>query len=231
MVLLKGLLMILLFIMVLISSFSFVSADQKTGSEKTTQEKLSSLPKEMEIQIRNIVQQEIQHSLASVDVLKVLEQSEEYKDEKVRVERELKQRGQQLKTLEETLMRKKEELEKLGMTLNEAAREQRYEELVSLEAQYRTKMQNAQEYAGNAEQKVRMNILKGIQEESEALAKEEGYIVVLSSGPMGGVIYGARSIDMTEKIVARLNAKYKAKQQKKEKETKAAEASQTPAKK
>jgi outer membrane protein len=165
-------------------------------------------------EIRAIVQEELQKSIGYFDPFKILEHSDQYKDELKKIERELDSRKQQLKTLEETAMKKKSELETMGNTLTEGAKERKKEELVNLDAQYRIKAQSAQEYAENAEQKARMTVLKSIQIEAEELAKEEGRSIVLA----GGVVYGVKPVDLTDKILQRLNAKYRAQKEKKKEE-------------
>ena len=61
-----------------------------------------------------------------------------------------------------------------------------------------------------------MKILRKIQDEAETLAKEEGRIMVIA----GGIIYGAKPIDLTEKVTARINKKYLASKPKKQDEAK-----------
>lgn len=156
--------------------------------------------------LKKFVRQEIQKSVAFINPFEILEKSLEYRDELKRIEKELDSRKAQLKTLEETAMKKKTELETMGNALSESARERKREELVNLEAQYRIKLQGAQEYAQGAEEKARMKILKKIQDEAEALAREEGRIMVLA----GGIIYGAKPIDLTQKVLVRVNKKYEA---------------------
>ena len=161
--------------------------------------------------IRTMIREEVQKSLGFINPFEILEKSEEYKDDLKHIEKELDARKAQLKSLEGTAMRKKTELENMANALSDSARERKREELVNLEAQYRIKLQGAQEYAQSAEEKIRMRILKKIQDEAEALAKEEGRIMVIA----GGVIYGAKPIDLTQKVSDRLNKKYKVEKEKK----------------
>ncbi len=161
--------------------------------------------------LKNFIRDELQKSIGFINPFEILEGSEEYKDEIKNIEKELDGKKAQLKSIEETAMKKKSELETMGHALSDAARERKREELVNLEAQYRIKLQSAQEYAQSAEEKARMRILKKIQDEAEVLSKEEGRIMVVA----GGVIYGAKPIDLTEKVLTRLNKKYRAEKEKK----------------
>lgn len=160
--------------------------------------------------MRSFIREEIQKSVAFINPFEILEKSSEYRDGLKRIEKELDSRKAQLKSLEETAIKKKTELETMGNALSESARERKREELVNLEAQYRIKVQGAQEYAQSAEEKLRMTILKKIQDEAEALAREEGRIIVLA----GGIIYGAKPIDLTQKVLVRVNKKYDAEKEK-----------------
>jgi Skp family chaperone for outer membrane proteins len=164
--------------------------------------------------LRNFIREEIQKSIAFINPFEILEKSTEYRDGLKRIEKELDSRKAQLKSLEETAIKKKTELETMGNALSETARERKREELVNLEAQYRIKVQGAQEYAQGAEEKLRMNILKKIQDEAEALAREENRIMVLA----GGIIFGAKPIDLTQKVLTRLNKKYEAEKEKQKKD-------------
>ncbi|MGE0206470.1 MAG: OmpH family outer membrane protein [Candidatus Babeliales bacterium] len=179
----------------------------------------SDIPTTME-ELKSVIHKEIQNAVGFINPFEILEKSDEYKDELKRIEKELDARKAQLKSLEDTAMKKKTELETMANALSESARDRKREELVNLEAQYRIKLQGAQEYAQSAEEKARMRILKKIQDEAEGLAKEEGRIMVIA----GGVIYGAQPIDLTSKVTERLNKKYKAeKEKKKERDERAKE--------
>lgn len=156
--------------------------------------------------LKNVVREVIQESIGYIDPFLILEKSEEYKDELRGIEKELEGRKQQLKSLEEAAMKKKTEIETMGSALSESAKERKREEFGNIEAQYRIKLQSAQEYAEKADQQARMKVLKKIQEEAMALAKDENRILVMA----GGVIYGEQPVDLTQKVLTRLNDKYKA---------------------
>jgi Skp family chaperone for outer membrane proteins len=175
-------------------------------------------------ELSKLVREELQKSIAFIDPMRVFEQSDRYKDGLKAIEKELEGRRQQLKTLENTAMKKKSELETMANALSESAKEHKKEEMANLEMQYRIKLQSAQEYAENAEQKLRMETLKEIQEAAEAIAKQENMVLVLGTG----VVYGAKTVDLTDKVIARINAAYQAEKKKKapaeEKKTEAAKA-------
>jgi outer membrane protein len=161
--------------------------------------------------LKNIVKDVIKETMGYIDPFIILEQSDEYKDELKNIEKELEGRKQQLKSLEEAAMKKKTEIETMGNALNETAKDRKREEFGQIEAQYRIKLQSAQEYAEKADQQARMKVLKKIQEEAMSLAKEENRILVLA----GGVIYGEQPVDLTQKVLTRLNANYSAEKSKK----------------
>ena len=184
-------------------------ADQKSVVVKT---ETDALPEGMSVEaIKNIVKDVIKESMGYIDPFMILEQSEEYKDELKKVEKELDGRKQQLKSLEEAAMKKKTEIETMGNALSESAKDRKREEFGQIEAQYRIKLQSAQEYAEKADQQARVKVLKKIQEEAVTLAKDENRILVMA----GGVIYGEQPVDLTQKVLTRLNDKYSAENQKK----------------
>lgn len=161
-------------------------------------------------ELRGLIREELQKIIAFIDPMRVFEQSDEYKDGIKGIETELEGRRQQLKTLETTAMKKKTELETMGNALSEKALQQRKEDMASLEMQYRMKVQSAQEYAESAEQKVRMNTLRKIQDAAEVIAKEQDMVLVLGTG----VVYGAKAVDLTDKVIEQINATYRAEKKK-----------------
>ncbi|MEX0940347.1 MAG: OmpH family outer membrane protein [Candidatus Babeliales bacterium] len=196
-----------LLMLLIINIMSVLYINAETAAQGIKKEDTIQMTKD---EIQTIVREEMEKSFAYFDPFKILERSLEYKDEVRKIEKELDSRKQQLKSLEETAMKRKTELETMANALSESAKERKKEEMGNLEAQYRIKAQGAQEYAENAEQKARMKVLRTIQIEAEALAKEEGRMVVLA----GGVVYGVKPIDLTEKILERINTKYRASKEK-----------------
>ncbi len=157
-------------------------------------------------ELRGLIREEIQNSIGFIDPMRVFEQSDQYKDEIKNIEKELEVRKQQLKSLENTAMKKKAEMETMANALSDSAKERKKEEMINLESQYRIKLQSAQEFAENAEQKIRMNILRRIQDAAEAVAKEQNMVLVFGTG----VVYGAKAVDLTDKVIERINKTYRA---------------------
>jgi Skp family chaperone for outer membrane proteins len=156
--------------------------------------------------IKAIIREEMQSSIAFVNPYEILEKSEEYSDELRRIEGGVEARKQELRALEETAMKKKTEYDTLRSSLTDNAQDRMREEMINLEAQYRIKLQGTQEWAQKEEEKTRMRILKKIQEETEVVAKEENRLMVFA----GGILYGAKGVDLTEKVLNRMNKKYRA---------------------
>jgi len=72
-----------------------------------------------------------------------------------------------------------------------------------------------QQYIGAIDQKSKMqddemmqNVLNQINSFSEAYGKEHGYDVILGTTSSGNVLYGKKSLDITEEILKALNKKY-----------------------
>lgn len=165
--------------------------------------------------IRLIVKEEVKKSVGFFDPYKVLEQSDEYKDGRTEIEKELEKRSKELRSIEDAFIKKNAEYEKMitADLLNDSAKDNKKEELIQLKAQGQAKMQNAQEYAEMAEQKLRMKVLQKIHIEAESLAKEKELTVMLA----GGIVYGDKACDYTAEIAGRLNKKYKAEKEKQKK--------------
>ncbi len=157
-------------------------------------------------ELRGLIREEIQSSIGFIDPMRVFEQSDQYKDEIKNIEKELEVRKQQLKSLENTAMKKKAEMETMANALSDSAKERKKEEMINLESQYRIKLQSAQEFAENAEQKARMKILRTIQDAAESVAKEQNMVLVFGTG----VVYGAKAVDLTDKVIEQINKKYRA---------------------
>lgn len=139
-----------------------------------------------------------------IDLQKILEVSEagksiqaELKEEKDKMESDLKEKGAEIETI-----RKRLERESMVMSKEmreEKEREQRIKinDFKSLQQKYRTELQKLEVEL--------MNQLKAdINELVEGIGKNEGYLLIVNKF---GVLYSPSSIDITDKLIQKLNAK------------------------
>lgn len=152
----------------------------------------------------------IQSEIGAVDPMRVLNDSLEYRQGISNIEKELENRKKEIQNLERDITKKRTEFEAAAATLNEAGRKQRIEDVTELQLKYQSKMQTAQQYAQTAEEELRSKVLRKVQEVVTDIAKEMGLKLVFA----GGVIYADKSIDITDKVVTRLNKKYEDEQKK-----------------
>ena len=139
-----------------------------------------------------------------IDLQKILEVSEagksiqeELKKEKDKMESDLKEKGAEIETI-----RKRLERESMVMSKEmreEKEREQRIKinDFKSLQQKYRSELQKLEAEL--------MNQLKAdINEIVESIGKNEGYLLIVNKF---GVLYSPSSIDITDKLIQKLNAK------------------------
>jgi outer membrane protein len=140
-----------------------------------------------------------------VDLQKILETSNpgksaqsEIKKHKDNMEQDLKQKGAEIEQI-------RQRLERESMVMGKEAREEKEREariklndFKSLQKKYRTELQD-----------IEKNLVSQLQEDVFSLVneigKKEGYLLIISKI---GVLYSPNSIDITDKLIQRLNAKY-----------------------
>jgi outer membrane protein len=140
-----------------------------------------------------------------VDLQKVLETSSpgkaaqaQIKKKKDSMEQDLKQKGAELEKLRERLER--ESVVMSRETREEKEREVRIKlnDFKSLQKRYRTELQNLEKELVNELQKDVFTLVNEI-------GKKQGYLLIVSKI---GVLYSPNSIDITDKLIQRLNEKH-----------------------
>ena len=123
---------------------------------------------------------------------------EEIKQQKDKMEQELKQKGGEIEEL-------RKQLERDSMVMSKEKREEKEREVriklndfKSLQKRYRTQLQNLEKKLVNA-------LLKDVSTLVEEIGKKEGYLLIINNTV---VMYSPGSIDITDRLINELNARY-----------------------
>jgi outer membrane protein len=123
---------------------------------------------------------------------------EEIKQQKDKMEQELKQKGGEIEEL-------RKQLERDSMVMSKEKREEKEREVriklndfKSLQKRYRTQLQNL-------EKKLVNELLKNVSNLVEEIGKKEGYLLIINNT---GVMYSPGSIDITDRLIKELNAQH-----------------------
>ena len=123
---------------------------------------------------------------------------DEIKKQKDKMELELKQKGGEIEEL-------RKQLERESMVMSKEKREEKEREIriklndfKSLQKRYRTELQNL-------EKKLVNSLLKEVSTLVEEIGKKEGYLLIINNS---GVMYSPKSINITDKVIKELNARF-----------------------
>jgi outer membrane protein len=123
---------------------------------------------------------------------------EEIKQQKDKMEQELKQKGGEIEEL-------RKQLERDSMVMSKEKREEKEREVriklndfKSLQKRYRTQLQNL-------EKKLVNELLNNVSNLVEEIGKKEGYLLIINNT---GVMYSPGSIDITDRLIKELNAQH-----------------------
>jgi outer membrane protein len=123
---------------------------------------------------------------------------EEIKQQKDKMEQELKQKGGEIEEL-------RKQLERDTMVMSKEKREEKEREIriklndfKSLQKRYRTELQHLEKKLVNA-------LIKELSTLVEEIGKKEGYLLIINNT---GVMYSPGSIDITDRLIKELNAQH-----------------------
>jgi outer membrane protein len=123
---------------------------------------------------------------------------EEIKQQKDKMEQELKQKGGEIEEI-------RKQLERDSMVMSKEKREEKEREVriklndfKSLQKRYRTQLQNLEKKLVNA-------LLRDVSTVVEEIGKKEGYLLIINNT---GVMYSPGSIDITDRLINELNARH-----------------------
>jgi len=144
--------------------------------------------------------------VAVVDFQKALDSVADGEAARKKLDAAMKDKQASIKTLETQLKAMKDEYDKQSLILSEAARKQKEQEFMNAQMQYQqTAQQSEQEM-----QQMYVQLMEGLLAKMRAIAgeigKEKGYDLILETSA-GGVVYWGPTLDITQELITRYNAK------------------------
>lgn len=139
------------------------------------------------------------------DPYKIIPNLDQWKDERVKIQKELEARTNQIEALKASYTAKVSEVQSKGNLITSAAREAALEELKGLETSIQVKQQSFQEYAERVTQEAQMSIFREIETATKEYAQENKVDFVFA----GGALYVDPKFEISDIITERMNAKYR----------------------
>ena len=148
-----------------------------------------------------------------VDPYKVLQGLDQWKDEGMRIQKDLQTRNDVIEGKKAAYGKKAQELQSMGTTAKPEVRTSRMEELKQLEVEINIKTQSLQEYAERISQEAQMAVFKEIETAAQEIALDMSLDIVFA----GGVLYVAPKLDVSAELIKKMNTKYAAKKKQEQK--------------
>ena len=146
-------------------------------------------------------------SIATVDLQEAINQVKDGIAAKGRLEGMFAEKQKSIAELEQRLMAMDEDYQKQAMVLSDAARQQKEQEMMQLQAQYQQLYMSSQQEMQQAYAEVMEGLIAKMRVICEDIGKERGYTMVVDVTE-GGVVYTSDSIDITPELVKRYDAKH-----------------------
>jgi len=143
--------------------------------------------------------------LAYVDMQKALNESKSGKKALGELQKLMEERKSGVQRQKETLEKKKDELDKQGLLLNEDARKSREAEIRTLERDLSRTLSDLKEEFGRRESEFTDGIRRDLLKVIEKVGKEGGYTLVLEK-QYSAILYAPATIDLTETLIKRYDA-------------------------
>lgn len=122
-------------------------------------------------------------------------------------QREMATFRQQVQTMGDSLNALIAAYDKQSATLSASAQTTRQTQIRAKQGEYQQRVQQLQQQAAQREQQLMQPIMDRINQVIEQVRSENGYAMVLDAGNSAGVVVAAdSSLDITDKVVARLKA-------------------------
>ncbi len=111
-------------------------------------------------------------------------------------------------TLEQEIKSQASEFEKVRAELSQHEQKQQLQAIDSKRQEYFTYVNNAQEKAGEQQNRIVKSVLARINQVMEEYGRKHGFDVILGSGGEGNILYGGSAIDITEEVLEVFNKEY-----------------------
>ncbi|MBF0516491.1 MAG: OmpH family outer membrane protein [Nitrospirae bacterium] len=137
-----------------------------------------------------------------VDIQKVINDSEPGKKAKEALEVHIKGHQTKIEEKEKAIDTMKADLEKKGSALSEDAKKKKQDEMATAVRDLKRMAAEAQEEVRKKEADLTKDVFSDIRSIIRQIGKDDGYTAILESG---AVLYSMDSVDLTDKIVKKLN--------------------------
>ncbi len=141
-----------------------------------------------------------------VDVQRALNDSQAGKKAKEQFKVEFDRMQNSLKGEKDRLDRLKDDLEKKSVVLKESERKSMADDFEAKRRDLRRKLEDSDAELRKKDSELTGDILKQLAEVIQQIGEREGYTVILESSS-SSVLYGAKSIDLTDEVIRIYDAK------------------------
>ena len=145
--------------------------------------------------------------IAIVDLQRALNESSSGKKAKEQFKGEFEKMQNGLKSEKETLDRLKDDLDKKSAVLNDDQRKIKMEDFERRRRDLRRKLEDADAELRKKDQELTGSILKDLAVVIQEIGEREGYTVILENSS-SSVLYGSKSIDITDSVIKAFDAKH-----------------------
>lgn len=152
--------------------------------------------------------------LACVDIQRVMMESEKGKEMQRKLKEEAEKMKKELDARQEELQRLRDTLDKQAMTLSEAARAEKEKLYQSKLKEYQRIYSDYQNELQNMDAEYSQEVLREIQEIINMIGEKEKYALIIEKDPRL-ILYNAKYVDITDKVIALYNESVKQKGKKK----------------
>jgi outer membrane protein len=122
----------------------------------------------------------------------------------------LNNKGQKLQAKQQKLQEKMKKLESMGAAASKTARQELEEEVAKLRNEIQIEYESLQATEQRMSQEAQMEIVKDIEDATKQIAQEEDMDMITA----GAVVYAKAELNMTDKVLARVNQNYAANKKK-----------------
>ncbi len=147
-----------------------------------------------------------QIKMAIVDVQRALNDSNAGKKAKEQFKVEFDRMQNSLKGEKDRLDRLKDDLEKKAVVLKDSERKTKADDFEAKRRDLRRKLEDADAELRKKDSELTGDILKQLAEVIQQIGEREGYTVILESSS-SSVLYGSKSIDITDEVIRTYDAK------------------------
>jgi len=145
--------------------------------------------------------------IAIVDLQRALNESSSGKKAKEQFKGEFEKMQNGLKSEKDSLDRLKDDLDKKSAVLNDDQRKTKMEDFERRRRDLRRKLEDADAELRKKDQELTGSILKDLAVVIQEIGERESYTVILENSS-SSVLYGSKSIDITDSVIKAFDAKH-----------------------